>query len=191
MSAVCPACAVPVVPGYVKCPKCHATLPAYASGRIAAMNTGGTTVPDRSFPMLAIVIPIGIVLAVLVFFELRSDGGDEETPVEPTKQAVQPVVQGNVQWQPSTAQQPQPAQAQPAAPDPSIAVGDLDRALRKQRLWSTVERVGSRVDVRSTKCSEAAMTSTIDAAVAALHDGGLTQLRCLAQSGAVVFERNL
>jgi hypothetical protein len=75
--------------------------------------------------------------------------------------------------------------------DASAAVRELERSLRGRRLWSTVEVTGPRIDVRSAACREPAMASTLDASLEALRDGGLTKLRCLAQSGAVVFEREL
>jgi hypothetical protein len=45
--------------------------------------------------------------------------------------------------------------------------------------------------VRSSACSEAALGSLIDARRDVLRDAGLTRLRCLEQSGRVVFERDL
>ena len=51
--AVCPACGVAVVPGYVKCPKCHAGLP-LAGGRTKRMtgDPGGTAVHLNPAQML-------------------------------------------------------------------------------------------------------------------------------------------
>ena len=81
----------------------------------------------------------------------------------------------------------------PAAtgPSPAVAVAELERALGRQRLWSSVETAGARVDVRSGSCGDPTMAPMIDAARATLRSVGLTRLRCLAQSGAVVFERDL
>jgi hypothetical protein len=70
-------------------------------------------------------------------------------------------------------------------------VSALDRALKKERLWGTLELRGDRIDVRSASCGDPGMKPLIDANAAALRDGGLTRLRCLEQSGAVVFERDL
>jgi hypothetical protein len=84
-----------------------------------------------------------------------------------------------------------PTTPQPAASDPTAAVRELDRALKKERLWGTVEVVGSRVDVRSGACSDAAMLPVLEAAIPALREGGVATVRCLEQAGAVVFEREL
>jgi hypothetical protein len=194
MSAVCPSCNVPVVPGYVKCPKCHTPLP-YGTGRRApGVEAGGTSVEDRRFPIVAVVVPALVVLAVVLFSGLRGDdAADGEAAADslPAGEAAQ------AQPARQPAQRAAPAQAPvdnvPAAPRPTPAVAgaDLERALRKQRLWSTVEIAGDRIDVRSSSCGEAAMPATIDASAAALREVGLTELRCLAQSGAVVFTRNL
>jgi hypothetical protein len=70
-------------------------------------------------------------------------------------------------------------------------VNDLERALKKQRLWSTVRVVGDRAEVRSGACEEPALAATLDAATPALKAAGLTALRCLEQSGRVVTTREL
>jgi hypothetical protein len=79
----------------------------------------------------------------------------------------------------------------PAGPSPDAVAAELERVLGRQRLWSSVQAIGERVDVRSGSCAEPEMGSVIDAARATLGGAGLTRLRCLAQSGAVVFERDL
>jgi hypothetical protein len=186
MSAVCPACGVAVVPGYVKCPKCHAALP-YARST-PGVGAGGTAVRETGFPIVAIVVPIAIVLAFVLLFGLRGGESDDEPPA--VEEAAQPVRPPASPSQPN----PQPVAIEapaPAAPDPSAAIGELDRTLRRQRLWSTIDVRGSRIDVRSAACSSAAMGPAIDSTVAVLRDVGLTELRCLSQSGAVVFQRNL
>jgi len=91
---------------------------------------------------------------------------------------------------------PAPVVATPApAPAPTRApaaeAASLQVALRKQRLWSTVEVTGTRVDVRTSSCAEPAMGPTIDARADGLRSTGLTRLRCMEQSGRVVFERDL
>ncbi len=75
--------------------------------------------------------------------------------------------------------------------DPEATARDLERALRRERLWSSVEVVGTSVEVRSGSCRDENMLPMIDAARTALHNAGLTRLRCVEQSGAVVFERQL
>jgi hypothetical protein len=189
MSAVCPACGVAVVPGYVKCPKCQAALPR----RPRTVAAGGTAVKDERFPLLAVAVPGAIVLVLLLVMVF---GGDDDDDASDEPQASQPTTSQPVQTaqQPvQTAQQPdQPTtQTPPAGPDPRAAVAELERTLRRQRLWSTMDLAGSNLDVRSAMCDEAAMRTTIDGAAPSLRGAGLTRLRCLAQSGAVVFERDL
>jgi hypothetical protein len=58
-------------------------------------------------------------------------------------------------------------------------------------LWSTVTVVGERVDVRSGSCGEPQMKSALDTSASAFKAAGLTKLRCIEQSGTVVFTREL
>ncbi|MCW5804787.1 MAG: hypothetical protein KIT31_20625 [Deltaproteobacteria bacterium] len=85
---------------------------------------------------------------------------------------------------------PSPAPV-PSAPNPRGAAADLERALRRQRLWSTVEVFGERADIRSNACAEAGLAAAVEGAREALRTAGLTRLRCLEQSGRVVFTRDL
>lgn len=190
MSATCPACGVAVVPGYVKCPKCGAVMP---STRAATSGAGGTAVAGASGgpPVAAFVVGGVVALGIVLFFALRKGGASEEP-------ATQPQAEVPAEGQPATAPELDPTAALAPAPesaavarDPSTSVGALDRALKKERLWGTVSVSGGRVDVRSASCGDPGMKPLIDANASALRDGGLTQLRCLEQSGAVVFERDL
>lgn len=193
MSAVCPACGVTVVPGYVKCPKCHAALP-YGTGRRGARTTidpGGTALRETGFPVLPVVVAVVVALGIVLFFGLRG-GKKAEPPIvneqapptrlvpSPTQQQAQPV--------------PGDRAAEPPAverPNPAAIAGELERSLGHQRLWSTIEITGTRIDVRSALCGDPAMKPSLDGTAGKLHDLGLTRLRCVAQSGAVVFERDL
>jgi hypothetical protein len=88
---------------------------------------------------------------------------------------------------PAAALTPEP----PAGvPDSRAAIGELETTLRRQRLWGRAEITGQRIDLRSGSCSDPAMRTVIDGKTALLHTAGLTKLRCLEQSGAVVFERD-
>jgi len=192
MSAVCPACGVAIVPGYVRCPKCHAALP-YGAGRRGAptsIGSGGTAVKETRFPLGAVIAAVVVVLVIVMFFGLRGGSDDEPEPdVVPEQPAGATVpVPAQRPAQPSAIEAIPPAQP---ATNPSSAVADLERALRQQRLWSTVEVDGARIDVRSAACGDAELTRLIDGAAASLRGVGLTRLRCLAQSGAVVLERDL
>jgi hypothetical protein len=181
---------VAVVPGYSRCPKCKAALP-YGDGRAKrpTVDPGGTAVRERGFPIIgALIAAVVITLAIVLVFGI---GG--RTKKKP--QVAAPVVQEPT-VQPQGAQAPPPnveaaRQATPPPPDPNATAASLERALQRQRLWSTVEAYGNRVDIRSAACAEAGMTAMIDAARDPLRAAGLTRVRCLAQSGAVVVERDL
>jgi len=182
----CPACGVPVVPGYARCPKCHAGLPR----RLTTSVEGGTALEGTRRVPLAAIIAAGVVgLGLILWLGLRHGKSDK------------PVVKPNTpaQLQPATTAAPQPALAPGAAempsaskgPPPETVAAELSRTLGKQRLWSTVTVAGSRVDVRSGSCSDPAIQAPIAAALAAFKAAGLTSLRCVEQSGAVVFTREL
>jgi hypothetical protein len=189
----CPSCGVAVIPGYVKCPRCHAVLPGAASLRRSGLEPGGTSVPERSFPIAPVAVG-AIAVALVLFFVLGGDrrkappaGGASAPDVSASVgEAVAPIGPAGA------APAPRPLEI-PAAtgPNPGTAAAELERALGRQRLWSSVQPSGDRVDVRSGSCAEPAIGPVIDAARAALRGAGLTRLRCLAQSGAVVFERDL
>lgn len=187
MSAVCPKCGVAVVPGYVKCPKCQTALPRL---RASTVTAGGTSSSGSGgVSPTVIVIAVAVLGAVIAVFALRS-GGDTPAPVEaPSTVATPEAPTDRPVAEPDET--PAPTAAPPAASDPTIAVRDLDRALKKERLWGTVEVVGSGVDVRSGSCRETTMMPVVDAAIPALREAGVTRVRCLEQAGSVVFEREL
>jgi hypothetical protein len=186
---------VAVVPGYVKCPKCHRPLPRFARNSISPV--GGTVVEDKpnSWPIIAIVI--GIVVAILIGWQVKA-------AFEDYRHKVRHIRDGGIVEEPETApvQQPvineplTPAQQPPTQPvAPTVHADDiahlLESNLKKQRLWSTVTVTGDHVDVRSGACADAGMKPSIEALATSFHAAGLTQLRCLEQSGAVVFARAL
>lgn len=189
MSAACPACGVAVIPGYVRCPKCQAPLP--APRRAGPVGAGGTALEDtrRRFPYVAAIAGIvagGAIVAVLAARRDHASAAGGHAP--PASRA--PVVAPSAPA-PQTAVEEARPPTLPSRPDPRVPAGDLDRELKRQRLWGTVEVVGERVDVRSGGCGDPAMGPVIDAAIPRLREAGLTALRCMEQSGAVVFERDL
>jgi hypothetical protein len=193
MSAVCPTCGVAVVPGYVRCPKCHAGL-SLSTGRIKRVtgDPGGTAIRPKGVPISSIIVAVGVAAAVILVFGFR--GGNKKfeaasaalpdpiaaVPEPPQRTLVRP---------PATA--PAPEARPEVAPDARAAIGELETTLRQQRLWGRGEITGQRLDVRSGSCSDPAMRKLIEGKAALLHGAGLTKLRCLEQSGAVVFERDL
>lgn len=180
--AVCPSCGVAVVPGYVRCPKCHKPLPRRRSTQVE----GGTAVQaPRRFPIVAIAFALVLGAGVIAFFALREGG----------KPSTQPAATGEPQPETTAAPAQTPDQPEaperPAGPDPQNVAADLERALKKNRLWSTVSVVGDHVDVRSGSCGDPAMAPLLDGAAPTFKAAGLTRMRCLEQSGRVVTERDL
>lgn len=197
MSAVCPACGVAVVPGYAKCPKCHKPLP-YGTGtkRARTAIAGGTVAQDRGFPWQLIAVPLGVVIVIGVLLKLIAGGGGDAPPAQGSAAPVAGPVAPNTQPGTMTTNpvEPIPQPTQPTVvpgPDPNAAAAEVEKTLRGRRLWSTIEVSAPRIDVRSGLCDDPSMKASIDGLVPVLRRGGLTRLRCLAQSGIVVFERDL
>jgi hypothetical protein len=184
--AVCPSCGVAVVPGYVRCPKCRKPLPQRASA-----VEGGTAVEPEGRGGLALVGLVGLVLvaAGLVTYLVLRKAPDAPTKAAPAAHVDEPSAPDP---EPTTVpDQPTQAPAQPAGPNAVDIAGELERALKKQRLWATVEVNGGRADVRSGSCSDPAMAPMLDGAAPAFKAAGLTKLRCVEQSGRVVTDRDL
>jgi len=191
MSAVCPSCGVAVVSGYVRCPKCHAGLPMARAKRTTA-EPGGTAVEARRVPIAPIAGGAALVVLVVVL-SLRGSNKPADGP--PAQAQPAPIVAVAPPPPPRStvpivvsAAPPDPAAA---ARDPRVAASALEQALRVQRLWGRAELVGTRVDLRSGSCGDKAMRGLIENQRAVLHGAGLTRLRCVEQSGAVVFELDL
>ena len=195
MSAVCPACGVAVVPGYVRCPKCHAGLPnGLGRTKRTTLDPGGTAVPQRGFPVSAVLIALGVAVAIILVFGLRGTSKKTEParpappgPIEAT--AVNPAPLAPVVARPQA--QAAPSAGEGTVQDPGPAVAELKLALRDKRLWGSVAITGQRIEVRSGSCADPAMQPLIETKKSLLHNAGLTKLRCVEQSGAVVFERDL
>lgn len=190
------------MPGYVRCPKCHAVLSlAVSTGRIKRitappdeLGAGGTALPDRRFPLSAVLIAVGVAGAIILVFGLRGSG--KRTEAAPPVEDHAPVAATPVHTAPSrtAARSTTPTTAaEPAAAAPNLqsVAREVEDTLRRQRLWGRVEIAGSRIDVRSGSCADRTMAPAIEGKATLLRGAGLTKLRCLEQSGAVVFERDL
>jgi len=182
--AVCPSCGVAVVPGYVRCPKCHKALPRAKASHLE----GGTSVASSSSkaPLIAAIAVGVVVIGAIAYFGLRrsekpaaAPATTVETPAGPTGPEVE------------APAQPTEQPAQPTGPTALDVAADLERTLKKQRLWSTVNIVGDHVDVRSGSCEDPGMKPLLDGAAPSFKAAGLTKLRCLEQSGRVVTDRDL
>jgi hypothetical protein len=144
---------------------------------------------------LWLVIGVSIVLAIGVGFALSRANNSRTATADPKPTVAEPTAPTPTQPPPT---QPLPSQSlqpttttQPAGPDPQQVANDIDAELKKQRLWGTVAVTSGRIDIRSGACDDKAMKPLVDTKVTQLHAAGLTKLRCLTQSGGVVFERNL
>ena len=187
MSAVCPACGVAVVPGYVRCPKCHRPLPRFA--RNSTSPVGGTTLAPSGVPKALLVGAAVIAVLVIGYFVVR--GGKKTTivDVEPTEVETRP---NNVPARPEPGFTPStPTATQTKGPAPDTIAAELERSLKRARLWATVTVIGDHVEVRSGSCSDPQMKPALDAAAGSFRAAGLTRLRCLEQGGSVVFDRDL
>jgi len=139
-----------------------------------------------------VVIAVGVAAAIILIGTRRStrpaasESAALPAPVEAIAASSAPstaaplTVRASAQPQPDTAEH-----------DRRAAALQLEAMLRRQRLWGRAEVLGLRIDVRSGSCADKAMPPAIDGERAVLRGAGLTRLRCLAQSGAVVFERDL
>ncbi len=193
--AVCPACGVAVVPGYVRCPKCHRPLPRFARNSISPV--GGTAVEttgSKASPLLALLVAAAVAGGFIWFFAFRKhhEGAVAGTGSGSAGAMTAPA--------PGLTPAPVPNVAAPAAPPPQSIqptvhadeiAQTLERRLKRQRLWSTVTVVGDHVDVRSGSCSDGGMKPAIEAVASSFHAAGLTRLRCVEQSGTVAFARDL
>jgi hypothetical protein len=136
--------------------------------------------------LVAVVLAAGGIIA---YVALRKDAPATAKAARPTVQVDDPSVPAP---EPSNVpDQPAQAQAQPTGPNAADVAGELERGLKKQRLWSTVEVTGNRADVRSSSCSDPAMAPMLDGAAPSFKAAGLTKLRCVEQSGRVVTDRDL
>jgi hypothetical protein len=185
---VCPSCGVAVSPGYARCPKCRKPLP-----RRKQTVMGGTAVESSDRKPLYILLALGVVgIALIAWLGLR--GGSKTSAAPPVANRGEGTTQPETQTQnvevTNVPDQPETTN-QPAGPDPGAVADRLEKALKRERLWSTVSLEGSRIDVRSGSCSDPKMAGILDATSPSLKAAGLTRLRCLEQSGQVVSDRDL
>lgn len=197
----CPSCGVAVVPGYVKCPKCHRPLPrtpARRGGRSTA-DPGGTAL-DRpaSFPIAPALFAVAVVGAIVAYLALRDRGGDKASADPGPAPTPGATARGPEPAAPSATPTPiAPVRADPPAPphdgspSPDALAAELDRTLKRARLWSTVSVIGRRVEIRSASCADPALAPIVDNAIAGLRAAGVAKLRCVDRGGAFVFERDL
>jgi hypothetical protein len=176
----------------VRCPKCHAPL-AGGSRRIP-LASGGTALPEatsRGFPVVPSLIAGILVVAIGIFVATR--GGRDKANAAPETEAVDETTVDDPETGPTNDPLlvADPVATGPAAPDPGAVAADVERDLKRQKLWMTASVSGNRLELRGSACSDPALSSTVASAAGRLRAAGLTKLRCLAQAGSVEMERDL
>jgi len=162
-------------------------LPRFA--RNSTSPVGGTTLAPSGVPKALLVGAAVIAVLVIGYFVVR--GGKKTTivDVEPTEVETRP---NNVPARPEPGFTPStPTATQTKGPAPDTIAAELERSLKRARLWATVTVIGDHVEVRSGSCSDPQMKPALDAAAGSFRAAGLTRLRCLEQGGSVVFDRDL
>jgi hypothetical protein len=153
---------------------------------------GGTAVDSTSKgPLLAVVALLLVGAGVIAYFAMSGSDAPSAAPVAgPATDTTDTTATDTT----DTAGPDQPDTVrtnEPATPDPGAVADRLERALKRERLWSTVSIEGTRVDVRSGSCGDPQLAGIVDGSAAALKAAGLTRVRCLEQSGRVVTDRDL
>jgi hypothetical protein len=154
-------------------------------------DPGGTVAEKKATMLVPIAATVLVTGGIIAFFATRRH--DSSEPRDAAVAEVLAPAEAAPPTTPVASPSPTPplVRRQAAAPSPISAAADLEKQLRHVRLWSTVVPTGARVDIRSATCNDPNMAATIEAATAPLRTAGLTRLRCLEESGRVVFERDL
>ncbi len=184
----CPSCGVAVTTGYVRCPKCKRPLPRI---RLRTGMEGGTAVASARRRMWPYAVAVVAGLVVAIFVVVPAVRGKKAAPSDAATApvAAQPAPAAAPA---STAPAPAPAPAAaPTGPSAQLLANELDHTLKRKHLWSTVEIVGDHVDVRSSSCRDKELPPVLDGALGGFKAAGMSRLRCLEQSGTVVFQRDL
>ena len=164
-----------------------------------SIQPGGTSVPSRDrFPLAPVIGGVVVALVIALFFGLRSGHASQEVPVAaPTDDTVEDDSRPTQQV-PGAIPPPQPApiatrQQTPApqGPTPQAALAELDKQLHAQRMFAGLSVDGTTAVVRSASCGDNDLGNVLSGSSASLAASGLTKLRCVEQSGRVVFERDL
>ncbi len=179
------------MPGYVKCPRCHRPLP--MSRPRATGDASGVVLAHepKRFPVMPVAVAVAVGLGIVLVFALRRGPHAPPPAAEPPPSAV--VTADGTTLPPARAATPAPQVAPSATdrPEPGPIAAALARSLDRQHLWSSVDVIGDRAEIRSGSCKDPALQSAVEGVHAAFKAAGLTRLRCLEQSGVVVFDRAL
>ena len=175
----------------MRCPKCHRPLPRF--GRTTASPVGGTALKKKGgSPIVAIALAVVVGGAFIAFFALHGSKASHAAPIAPTPAADTPAATAPPPAATPTATAPAAALAPvTATPNPGAIAAQLDRTLQRMRLFSTVAVTGARLELQSAACRDPQLVKQVDAVVPSFKAAGLTRVRCVEQSGAVVFDREL
>ena len=188
----CPSCGIAVMPGYPRCPKCHAALP--ASGRMnrIADGGGGTSAavvvdePARRWPWYVAGV---LVLAGAVAVVIIGSGGKKpaaELPDDPV------TPEDVVEPQPGSAAPDEgPPAVLPRTPDASPVADRLATTMAGLRLYATVEPIGDTIEIRTAYCADARVAGLLADVTADLRTAGITTVTCRALHGAEAWTRPL
>jgi hypothetical protein len=189
--AVCPACGVAVVPGYVRCPKCHRALPRFSRNSTSPVGGTALTSAKQGPPIGAIVVAVLVIGGLIAYFALRSKSNSAAAAPPPAIAAPVVIESQPAPVTPSVSAPNVSTVVAPTAPHADVIAADLQRTLQRARLWSTVSAIGVRVEVQSSSCRDPQMKPAIDSVAPSFRAAGLTRVRCLEQSGSVAFDREL
>lgn len=197
-TVTCPSCGVDVQVGYPRCPRCHAAVPQAPRAKRQTFReasvAGGTTLePAPGGRGGLLLLALAGLAAILLFIWLGTRDTASKKPTEPAAGVVEDeedeeAVDEEVDDDEGATSADDD---RPAADQMTAAIRDLDEALRAAQMWSKVAREGDAVVVESALCEDKGMWAAIAPLAVQLRDAGASAVRCRAQHGAVVFERDL
>lgn len=148
---------------------------------------------EKSFPIVAVIAGVIVVGGIVAFVALRGGKSKTETITTSSQQSSSTTTSGsfttNSTTTTTTTQAIEPIK--PSGPSPDQIANEFARSLSRQRLWSDVEVVGNRVEIRSGACEEPAMKTSVQGVAPSFKTAGIARLRCLDKSGRPVFEQDL
>jgi hypothetical protein len=162
--------------------------------RLVAGGTALTEPEADGFPWLFASIGAAAAIAAVAWFVFRGGAGATATAT-PSGSSAALVADGSgsATAAPGSGElEPPPAPViDPRPRQRAAALANLGQALAKDQLWATVSDAGDVVLIRSALCHDAGLTARVSATRTSLKALGYTAVRCLEQSGAVVFSESL
>jgi hypothetical protein len=162
--------------------------------RLSRASIGGTAVAKSRSNVPVILIAAVVVLAVagaITYAAVHHGGDATATATSTATSGAGPVapVAPRTPIAPTVAT-PLPAAAPAATVSAGALANDLQRDLQQRHLWSTVAVVGDHVDIHSSTCTDPQMKPVLDRVAGDFKSAGLRRLRCLEESGKLVFARD-